>query len=226
MTSSTAATKAGAANPPYREFGYEAARRASADFELGTAGAGYGATTANLKGGLGSASAMTSSGHMIGALAVVNSIASAVIGDGPHFWAGALEEGHEFGGLGLPTRVNLEQRKLAWKGGRQPATTVALVATDAILTKGQAKRLAVASHAGLARGLRASHALLDGDTVFAAATGLRSLGDEVAELMELTALGADCLTRAIARGVYEATALPYPGAQPAWRDRWGAGGPM
>ena len=84
--------------------------------------------------------------------------------------------------------------------------------------KAQAKRLAIASHAGLARALRFSHALFDGDTIFAAATGRRPLRDEASEFTELTALAADCLTRAIARGVYEATALPYPGAQPAWRD--------
>ncbi|WP_262270590.1 P1 family peptidase [Microvirga yunnanensis] len=208
--------------PPYRELGYEAARQAGPDFALGTAGGGYGATTANLKGGLGSASALTSSGHTVGALVVVNSIASAVVGDGPHFWAGALEEGREFGGHGHPARVGSDQRRLVWKGGPQPATTIALVATDAVLTKAQAKRLAVASHAGLARGLRFSHALFDGDTIFAAATGRRPLGDEAAAFTELTALAADCLSRAIARGVYEATALPYPGAQPAWRDRFAA----
>ncbi|MBA1157856.1 P1 family peptidase [Microvirga mediterraneensis] len=206
--------------PPYRELGYEAARQAGPDFALGTAGGGYGATTANFKGGLGSASAITSAGHMIGALVVVNSIASAVIGNGPHFWAGALEEGEEFGGYGHPERVDAEKRRLIWKGGPQPATTIALVATDAALTKAQTKRLAIASHAGLARALRFSHALFDGDTIFAAATGRRPLTEEAAEFTELTALAADALTRAIARGVYEATALPYPGAQPAWKDRF------
>ncbi|WP_230532503.1 P1 family peptidase [Microvirga roseola] len=206
--------------PPYREIGYEAARNAGPDFALGTAGGGYGATTATLKGGLGSASVLTSSGHTVGALVIVNAVASAVIGEGPHFWAGGLEEGHEFGGLGLPERITPEMRPLVWKGGPQPATTIALVATDAVLTKAQAKRLAIAAHAGLARGLRFSHALFDGDTIFAAATGRRPLGNEAAEFTELTARAADCLTRAIARGVYEATALPYPQAQPAWRDRF------
>ena len=207
--------------PPYRELGYEAARLAGADFSLGTVGGGYGATTVNLKGGLGSASTQTSSGHTVGALVIVNSIASAVIGEGPHFWAGALEEGGEFGGLGLPAGVTPDMRRLVWKGDPQPSTTIALVATDATLTKAQAKRLAVAAHAGLARGLRFSHALFDGDTIFAAATGRRSLQDEAAEFTELTALAADCLTRAIARGVYEATALAFPAAQPAWRDKFG-----
>jgi L-aminopeptidase/D-esterase-like protein len=88
--------------PPYRELGYEAARKAAPSFDLGTAGGGFGATTVNLKGGLGSASMRTISGHTVGAIAVVNSISSAVIGDGPHFWAGAHEEAGEFGGLGHP----------------------------------------------------------------------------------------------------------------------------
>jgi len=206
--------------PPYRELGYEAARNAGHDFSLGTAGGGYGATTANLKGGLGSASTITVSGHAVGALVIVNSIASAVIGDGPHFWSGAFEEGDEFGGHGHPGRVEQHQRHLVWKGGPQPATTIALVATDAVLTKAQAKRLAVSSHAGIARGLRFSHALYDGDTVFAAATGRKPLRD-AEDFTHVTAAAADCLTRAIARGVYEATALPFPSAHLAWRDRWG-----
>jgi len=212
--------------PPYRELGYEAARAAGLDFALGTAGGGYGATTVSLKGGLGSASVMTSSGHTVGALVIVNALASTIIGEGPHFWAGAYEEGQEFGGLGLPARITPEMRKLDWKGRMREAappisTTVALVATDAVLTKAQAKRLAVVSHDGLAKGLRFAHALYDGDTVFAAATGQKPLKDEAADFIEIGALVGDCLARAIARGVYEATALPFAGAQPAWKDRFG-----
>jgi L-aminopeptidase/D-esterase-like protein len=109
-------------------------------------------------------------------------------------------------------------RRLAWRGG--PGTTIALVATDAVLTKAQAKRLALASHGGLARALRFANALTDGDTVFAAATGRKPLGDAVKDFIEITALAADCLARAIARGVYEAAALPHAPAWPAWRDRF------
>jgi L-aminopeptidase/D-esterase-like protein len=185
---------------------------------LGTAGGGYGATTVNLKGGLGSASTVTASGHTVGALVVVNSIASAVIGDGPHFWAGALEEGEEFGGHGLPGKVEPEHRRPFWKGGPQPATTIALVATDAILTKAQAKRLALSTHAGLARALRFSNGLFDGDTIFTAATGMKPLADEATDFTYNPVAAADCLARAIARGVYEATALPFEGALPAWKD--------
>jgi L-aminopeptidase/D-esterase-like protein len=206
---------------PYRELGFEAAVNARSEFELGSVGGGFGATTVNLKGGLGSTSVRTSAGHTVGAVAVVNSISSAVIGDGPHFWAGAFEEGSEFGGLGHPARITPAMRELFWKGGRQPSTTIALVATDAILTKSQAKRLAVSSHGGFSRALRFAHALYEGDTIFAASTGRRTLSVDAADFTEITALAADCVTRAIARAVYEATALPFPGALPAWRDRFG-----
>jgi L-aminopeptidase/D-esterase-like protein len=206
--------------PPYRELGYEAARGAALDFELGTAGGGYGATTVDLKGGLGSASAVTQSGHVVGALVIVNAITSAVVGEGPHFWAGALEEGEEFGGHGVPARISPGMRRLAWKRGRTPSTTIALVATDAVLTKAQAKRLAVAAHGGHAKALRFAHALYDGDTVFAAATGRRAMEDEAVDFTEIAALAGDCLARSIARGIYEATALPFAGALPAWKDRF------
>jgi L-aminopeptidase/D-esterase-like protein len=204
--------------PPYRELAYAAAASAAADFALGTAGGGYGATTADLKGGLGSASAVTASGFTVGALVVVNAIASAVIGGGPHFWAAPFEEGREFGGLGLPARITPAMRALTWKTAAPPSTTIALVATDADLTKAQAKRLALAAHGGIAKALRLSHAPLDGDTVFAAATARHPLRDPIFELTAICATAADCLARAVARGVFEATALPFPGAQPAWRD--------
>ncbi len=207
--------------PPYRELAYAAAGQSSPDFALGSIGAGFGATTVNLKGGLGSASARTSAGHTVGALVAVNAMGSAVLGNGPHFWAAPWEENHECGGRGLPSPITPAARALAWKGMAQPATTIAVVATDAILTKPQAKRLAVAAHDGLARALRLTHAPMDGDTVFAAATGRRKLDHEMQEMTELCAIAADTLCRAIARGVYEATALPFAGALPSWREKHG-----
>lgn len=211
--------------PPYRDLGYAACEAAGADFALGTAGGGAGATTVDLKGGLGSASAVTTSGHTVGALVVVNAIGSAIVGDGPHFWAAPWEVGNEFGGLGLPPDIAARARRLAWKGQQQPATTIALVATDAVLTKAQARRVAIQANDGLARSLRIAHAPSDGDTVFCVATGRVPLGPEtvstLAALTEIGATAADVLARAVARGVYEATALPFPGAKPAWRDRFG-----
>ncbi|CAH1665749.1 P1 family peptidase [Chelatococcus asaccharovorans] len=207
--------------PPYRELGYAACEAVSEDFALGTVGGGYGATTVNLKGGLGSASAVTANGFTVGAMVVVNAIGSAVIDSGPHFWAAGYEVEAEFGGLGLPSHVRPEMRPMHWKGGPQPATTIAIVATDAILDKAMAKRLAMAAQTGLAKGLRLSHALFDGDTVFAAATGRKPLVDRYNDIIEIGATAADCLARAIARGVYEATALPFPESPPAWRDKFG-----
>src|SRR3979411_3513974 len=79
--------------PPYWDLGRDAALAAAAEFALGTVGAGVGATTVNLKGGLGSASTRTVQGFTVGALAAVNAVGSATIGDGPQFWAGAHERG-------------------------------------------------------------------------------------------------------------------------------------
>ncbi len=103
---------------PYRELGYDAAASASLDFALGSAGAGLGATVANLKGGLGSASAVTEDGLTIGALVVVNAVGSVTIGDGPHFWAAPFERDKEFGGLGWPKSFGAERACAAHQGRR------------------------------------------------------------------------------------------------------------
>ena len=207
--------------PPYRELGYAAAAAAVADkFGLGSVGAGLGATTANLKGGVGSASAQTRGGHTVAALAVVNAAGSAVVGDGPWFWAAPFERGREFGGRGFPENFPAEALAFRTKGSLAESTTLAVVATDAELTKTQARRLALMAQDGLARAIRPVHTPLDGDVVFAAATGARALGDPIVALAELGALAADVLALAVARGVYEATALPFAPALPAWRDRF------
>lgn len=205
--------------PPYWDLGRLAVAAAGDTFALGTAGGGYGATTATLKGGLGSASAVTSTGHTVGAIVIVNAIGSATLGGGPHFWAAPYERNGEFGGRGWPSPLPPEALAMHIKG-HTPATTIALVATDAALTKPQARRLAIMADDGLARAIRPSHAALDGDTVFAAATGQRPLADPLRDLTELGHVAADCLARAVARGVYEATALPFPGALPNWKSKF------
>jgi len=206
-------------HPPYWALGRDAVRAAGDDVALGTAGGGYGATTATLKGGIGSASTRTATGHTVGAIVIVNAIGSATIGTTGHFWAAPYEQDREFGGLGWPAALPADALALRIKG-HQPATTIALVATDAVLTKAEAHRLAIMADDGLARAIRPSHAPMDGDTVFAAATGHRPLADPLADLTGIGQAAADCLARAIARGVYEATALPFPGAAPAWKDRF------
>lgn len=207
--------------PPFFDLGLDAVEAISRHIALGTAGAGYGCTTANLKGGLGSASAVSEGGHVVGAIVAVNAVGTTTIGDGPHFWAAPYETNCEFGGLGWPAAIPPQALSPRLKGGPGQSTTVAVLATDAILTKAQARRLALAGHNGLSRAIRPAHTPLDGDTVLAASTGRRPLADPVFDLTHLLVAAADCLARAIARGVFEATRLPFPDAQPAWRDRYG-----
>ncbi|MFN3717713.1 MAG: P1 family peptidase [Rhizobium rhizophilum] len=206
---------------PYRDLGYQAfGNAAKGAFPLGTVGAGTGATTANFKGGLGSASAVSSSGHTIAALVAVNAMGSVTVGDGPHFWAAPFEEGEEFGDLGQPAHVTVEDRAMRIKGLRLTATTIGAVVTDCALSKPELHRLSLSAHDGLARAVLPAHLPLDGDTMFSASTGKRQ-SNGTADLMELCHLATLVTARAIARGVFEAVALPYADAQPAWRDRWG-----
>jgi L-aminopeptidase/D-esterase-like protein len=210
--------------PPYRDLGYAAAASAGADFALGSAGAGLGATTANFKGGIGSASAATQDGIRVAALAVVNAVGTVTVGDGPWFWAAPFEIESEMGGRGLPPAFTPDMLKMRIKGGAAVTaienTTLAVVVTDAILTKTQAKRLAVIAQTGFARAIYPVHAPLDGDVVFAAATGEKPI-DPLVGLTELGMVAANVMARAIARGVHAATALPFPGALPAWKNRFG-----
>jgi L-aminopeptidase/D-esterase-like protein len=207
--------------PPYRELGYAAAAAAATDFALGSVGAGTGATTQNLKGGLGSASARTDTGHVVGALSAVNAAGRVTVGDGPHFWAAPYEVDNEFGGRGLPARPPAEALKPKMKGQIIASTTLCVVATDAVLTQPQAARLATMASAGLARSIDPIYSALDGDIVFAVATGKKPLANDVHALSALGAVVAHVLARAVARGVYEAKSLAFPGALPSWQDKFG-----
>jgi L-aminopeptidase/D-esterase-like protein len=206
---------------PYRDLGFQAADAAShGDFALGSIGAGLGATTSTVKGGLGSASAITATGHLVAAIVAVNAVGAPTIGDGPHFWAAPFEVNGEFGGRGWPAAITQSHLRARLKGGppAATATTIGLIATDAVLTKSQAKRLAIMANDGLSRAILPAHAPSDGDTIFAAATCKKLLKDD-RDLTEIGHVATQVMARAIARGVYEATALPYCPA-PAWRDRW------
>ncbi len=205
--------------PPYRELGYASAAAAGGDFALGSVGAGTGATTVNCKGGIGSASAQTSEGHIVGAIAAVNAAGSVLIDRGPWFWAAPFERDGEFGGRGWPAAFSARAFESATKGGPRENTTLVIVATDAILTKAQAKRVAVMAQSGLSRAIYPVHSPLDGDVVFAASTGRRVL-DPLFGLTTLGTSAANVVARAIARGVYAATALPFAGALPSWKDQF------
>ena len=193
---------------PYPAFGRAALETAAADFAIGTAGAGTGAMTARLKGGLGSASAVLDSDITVGALVVVNALGSATVGESRHFWAAPWEMDAEFGGAG-PAR-NFDpgfEPKPAKRLGE--ATTIAIVATDAKLSKPQLQRLATAAHDGMARALLPSHTPFDGDLIFAVSTGARAMAEPTLDTFALGHAAASCLARAIARGVHAAT--PQPG---------------
>jgi D-aminopeptidase len=185
---------------------------------LGSAGAGTGATVAGLKGGLGSASARLPSGATVGALVAVNALGQVTVGDGPRFWAAPFEETDEFGGLGAATGHAPPPRTKRDSPGN---TTLAIVATDVALDKAGARRMAIAAHDGFARAIVPSHTPLDGDLVFGCSTGQCAVTAD--EAMLLGHVAATCVARAIARGVYLATAHPGD-ALPSWSARFGAPG--
>ncbi len=196
---------------PYRALGRAALAHAGVDFALGTAGAGTGAMAAMQKGGLGSASMVLPDGTTVGALVAVNSLGSVTTPGDRHFWAAPFEMDGEFGGLGPDPSSGLvtaepsrkEKAMFMHATGQMANTTIAIVATDAPLSKSQCHRMAVTAHDGLARAIMPAHTPLDGDLVFAAATGVGEIVDHQV-MRDIGAAAAVCLSRAICRGVYEA----------------------
>lgn len=207
--------------PPYRELGYAAVQAAASAFSLGSAGAGTGALVAGLKGGLGSASTALASGITLGALVAVNAVGSATVGSSRHFWAAPFEIGTEFGGLGLPAVQPADATAIRLKIRQEMAsTTIAVIATDAVLTKAAAKRLAISAHDGFARALWPAHTPMDGDLVFALATGKSGIAPSPDEAIDLFAAAGATMARAISRGVFAAT--PAPGdLVPTWASQKG-----
>jgi D-aminopeptidase len=204
---------------PYKALGRAALEAASGEFALGTQGAGTGAITAQLKGGLGSASVVLPNGVTVGALVAVNALGSAIVGEGPEFWAAPWEVGGEFGGLGAARSFPDPHLPVTKHGGHRN-TTIGIVATDAALTQAQCTRMATAAHDGFARALVPSHTPMDGDLIFAAATGATPLSDPIADTLLIGHAAAICMARAIARGVHAAT--PAPGDPfPTWAERFG-----
>ena len=188
---------------PYKSLGRQAASTASEAFNLGTAGAGTGALCSNHKGGLGSASLVLTGGATVGALVVANPLGSPVTPGGRHFWAAPFEIEAEFGGLGVDgattqTGPYTSLKQAAFQ--ERANTTIAIVATDARLTKPGCARLATAAHDGIARAVVPAHSPGDGDLVFGV-----SYGNQEADMVEICSAAAHCLSRAIARAVWEAT---------------------
>jgi L-aminopeptidase/D-esterase-like protein len=206
--------------PPYRALGLKACEHASRDFALGNAGAGLGARTGNIKGGLGSVSALDDAGLQVGAVVAANARGYATMESQKQFWAWPFEQNGEFGNLPPPqTRVPLEvsvDRGGAASGTLRGHTTIGVVATNAKLTKTEARRVAIMAQDGLARAIRPIHTSFDGDAIFVLATGRLELqGNRPLSLSRLGSIAADCVARACARGVYEAESA---GGMMCWRE--------
>lgn len=207
---------------PYRALGRAAFEDAGTEFDLGTVGAGTGALTAMLKGGLGSASFVLPDGSTVGALVAANPVGSVTTPGDRHFWAAPFEVDREFGGQGTDPAAGLgrvlDSRKMQVMQGLsqdRANTTIAIVATDATLTKAQCQRMAVAAHDGIARACVPAHTPSDGDLVFSVSTGAHPLVGGDAALAQIGHAAALCLSRAIARAVYHAR--PEPGdLLPCW----------
>lgn len=183
---------------PYADLGRAALAAASANCIEGSVGAGTGALTATLKGGLGQASVRVGR-HSVAVLVAANPVGSATVGK--RFWAAPWEVNGEFGNLGP---IDQAPEALPTKFGALQSTTIAIVATDADLTKAACTRLATAAHDGLARAIVPAHTPMDGDLVFAAATGSAPAPTD-AEVLMIGHAAATCLARAIARGIHKAS---------------------
>jgi L-aminopeptidase/D-esterase-like protein len=189
---------------PTAEFGYAAADCAGVESAVGTVGAGVGARAGVLKGGMGTASMTLDCGVTVGAVVAVNSAGNVVDPETGLPWMACLIK--EFGLVPPPAdqiaafaTLDVEQSPLN--------TTIAVVATDAALSPAACRRVAIAAQDGLARAIRPSHTPLDGDTVFALATGAievapspktpAALSPETALTTAVGAAAADCLARAV-----------------------------
>jgi D-aminopeptidase len=192
---------------PYAALGRRALDAVGDSFDLGSVGAGTGALTAMHKGGLGSASLVLTDGITVGALVAANPVGHVTTPNG-YFWAAPFELNAEFGGLGPDPAAGLcgplVSDKVAAMLGARANTTIAIVATDATLTKAQCHRLSVAAHDGIARAVVPAHTPNDGDLVFALSTGNGPPATD-AQLAQIGHAAALCLSRAIARAVYAAT---------------------
>ena len=191
----------------YAQLARQAVESAGLEFALGTAGAGTGAKAGTLKGGLGTASLTHESGWTVGALAVANPFGSVTLPHRPEFWAWPFERQGELGGRRPPVPEGELELDFDFESPFQEGanTTLCVVGTNACLNRAQAKRVAIMAQDGFARAIRPVHTPFDGDTVFVLATGTQTLGDFPAlDVGRLGLMAADCVARAIARGVYEA----------------------
>lgn len=211
------------AEPPYRRLGHAACEAATdVAFPLGNTGAGYGAKAGRLKGGLGSASWREADGLVVAALVAANPVGSVLTPGNRGFWAQPWEQGDEFGGLktAFPDGVDLgiaAEARITAPSALPPSaqvgghTCIGVVATNAVLDKAGLRQVAAMAHDGLARAVRPVHTPMDGDTIFALATAAwQDQGDAAGRnwlIARIGSIAADCMARAVARGVWAAVPL-------------------
>ncbi|MFF2130789.1 P1 family peptidase [Streptomyces olivochromogenes] len=192
----------------------------------GCVGAGTGATVGRIKGGIGTASAVLDSGITVAALVVANAAGSAVDPETGVLYGELLRDGRTaYPSAEVHEAARQRLAEAAAKNAPPPLnTTLAVVATDADLTRAQAHKLAGTAHDGIARAVRPVHLLNDGDTVFTLATGARPLSpDNPLALNEILAAGADLVTRAIVRAVRAAGPVDGPGGVwPSYEELYGS----
>ncbi len=200
--------------PPYHALGRASVDTAAPDFALGSVGAGRGAVAGHIEGGIGSTSLDLGEGLIVGALVAANPVGSVLMPGSDVYWAWPFEMDGEFGGRVPTGPANAhdpmpEEGRLAGLGRLSPGanTTLAVVATNAALSKAEAKRVAIMAQDGIARAVRPAHMPFDGDLVFALASGAIELpadGGRQRAIARIGSAAADCLARAIARGVHHA----------------------
>lgn len=205
---------------PYPKLGEAAYDACGTTFELGTQGAGFGALCGIMKGGLGSASFRLDADAHVGALIAANPIGNVTDHTGRHFWAAPFEVDGEYGGVGSPNSAGQGQSLDQTKLGRlieRANTTIGIVATELTLSKAELKRLAVVAHDGLARAIVPSHLPMDGDLIFAVSTQKIKHNPTSIEFAELCHSAALCVSRATARGIYNASSQPGD-TLPTWSE--------
>lgn len=178
---------------------------------MGGVGAGAGALAGGLKGGIGSASYVLASGHTVGAIVAVNAVGSPVDPVDGSLLGTRWGLDDEFGDLPSPDPAAAqaywrERAAAADRLSAGTATTIAVVATDARLTKAQCAKLAGSAHDGMARAIAPVHTAYDGDTVFTLATGARPVESSLDEVA-LHDAAARTLSRAIAHALLAATSV-------------------
>ena len=185
-------TKDWGAEPPYRRLARDAFAALGTGDASGRIGAGHGARAGSRPGGIGSVSATLSSGHRIGALIAVNSFGEV--------YAGAPPEG----AVAMPKRRGLDP--LADSAGSRN-TSIGAIATNAPLTRAQARRVAMMAHDGLARCIRPIHCPFDGDSLFVISTATDTgMGSDATAITEIGTIAADLVARAVRRAVFGAGA--------------------